>query len=58
MIKMIKKDKKTAWQASYWDGDSEREVTDWTVTLPDGRMVAVELPPNAQPGLSLSLTLD
>ena len=32
--------------------------TQLTVTLPDGRMVAVELPPNAQPGLSLSLTLD
>jgi hypothetical protein len=35
----IKKDKKTAWQASYWENGVEKEVTDWEITLPDGRPV-------------------
>ena len=35
----IKADKKTAWQASYWKGGVEVEVTDWEMRLPDGRVV-------------------
>ena len=35
----IKKDKKTAWQASYWANGVEHEVTDWEMRLPDGRSV-------------------
>ena len=35
----IKKDKKTAWQASYWEGNVEREVEGWELRLPDGRVV-------------------
>jgi len=35
----IKKDKKTAWQASYWEDGKEKEVTGWTVRMPDGTEV-------------------
>ena len=36
---MIKKDTKTAWQASYWANGVEYEVKDWVMRLPDGREV-------------------
>ena len=35
----IKQDKKTAWQASYWEGGKEHEVQGWTIRLPDGRNI-------------------
>ena len=35
----IKGIKKTAWQASYWQGDQEQSVTGWQMRLPDGRVV-------------------
>ena len=35
----IKGDKKSAWQASYWEDGVEKEVTDWKLTLPDGREI-------------------
>jgi hypothetical protein len=36
---MIKGIKKTAWQASYWEGDEEKSVEGWQMRLPDGRVV-------------------
>ena len=36
---MIKGVKKTAWQATYWEGEVEKEVEGWTIALPDGRIV-------------------
>ena len=36
---MIKGKKKTAFMATYWDGAVEKDVTGWTVRLPDGRVV-------------------
>ena len=35
----IKGDKKTAWQASYWENGKEREVSGWEFRMPDGRIV-------------------
>ena len=31
--------KKTAWSGTYWEGGEEREVTGWTIRLPDNREV-------------------
>ena len=36
---MIKGVKKTAWQATYWKGHTEKEVNGWVIRLPDGRVV-------------------
>ena len=35
----IKDDKKTAWQASYWENGVEKEIMDWEFRLPDGRLI-------------------
>ena len=39
MRMQIKKDKKTAWQASYWENGVEKEVTGWEIRAPDGTLI-------------------